>query len=340
MEGKKELKINKKHGGKEFKSTFHFVGLVKPHIKGIGDKAQAMPLYTEKETINGNLKRDVQFDIYTSEFNNIKVATWGMEQEYVYPYSSVDKKSVEIKWNDRDNKSKYPNDSYHLILPPWDIAKAINDNVEFDKWIEVKGHYEFGKYTNDEGKEYPTIKRIIDSFDLVEDGQEIKIGKNKTINYICDFKASDFQEINRFDLEIGIKSTYENEDNIIINGVFLAYGKEASVPQDIKLTVFKERDEKLAKGFTKMNRGDYIKVIGVDNNRPEFSLIPKTNIDDDDPFADLENQEEEYKYAISGNKKGLEIVRIVKGSFSKGMLSEEELEINEVPFIDTEDPFQ
>jgi hypothetical protein len=347
LANKEAVRINKKHGGKEFNSFFRFIGQVKKATKFENGQVKQLPIFDVTTTRTGKERRVLQFDIATTKHNRLRVERSGMEFEQATLYNSKTKEKVKIKWEDRFDKEKYPNESFHLMDTDWDMTLKLAEGLEEDMWVEVKGRYEFDTYTNDEGKELLIVKRIINSIEKIEDGQEIKFG-NETFNYVCDFDSPDFKEVNYFNMQIGIKSTYQDEDtkDTKVNAVFLAYGKERSIPKDVELIVYyKEPAEgktALADAFAKLNRLDFVEVTGVDNNRPEFAEVEEVELDESDPFADVEETVTKRKSVISGNKRGLEITGIVRGSYIKEMLTEEEIQkdvfdVVEEPVFD--DPF-
>ena len=330
------MKLNKTHEGKEFRSYFRFIGQVKQTITGTSDNFKIHPIFDTTTTKTNKPRRVLQFDVLTNKFNNMPLQLAGMEKDFVYLFSSTEKKSHKIKWADRLNKKKYPNDSYHYMKSEWDLSEEIAGTINEGDWVEVKGKYEFGKFVNDEGKEFPVIKRFINSVEKVENGQEIVLRDKKTkIIYVTDFESPEFVEVNEFNLEVGIKSVYQDEDtkDVIVNGVFLDYGKEKSTPRDIKLTIpYKEAVEgklALADAFTRLNEYDFIEVVGTDNNRPIFAEVEPDD-EEEDLFADVDETVAQTRMVISGNKKGLEISSVVKGTHQKKLLTEEEF----TPFVE------
>jgi hypothetical protein len=327
------LKINKKHNGKEFYSYFRFVGQVKKYVSGIGENSKIHPIYEERNTKSGKLRRTVQFNLFTTKYNNIKVEIAGMEKEFAYIFSSTNKTGKFIEWKNRNDKSKYPDSTYHLIGEAWDLTKFISEQIKEDDWVDVKGKYQFDKFVNNNNNEVLVIKRIITSLEKIDNSQEIKINRNNKILYTCDFDSPKFNEINYFDMEIGIKSTYQDEKtkNTIVNGVFLDYGKIRSVPKDVKLTIYyKEPPEgkiSLADAFVRLKELDFIRVNGIDNNRPIISLVPIEE-NEDSIFSNVDNKEVELHSVISGNKKGLEITKIISKTYVKECLTKEEISNN------------
>ena len=330
------VKLNKNHGGKEFNNYFRFIGKVRKVQKKEDETWIDKPYFENTTTQTNKPRRVVQFNLETSKENLLKVEQNGMEKEFAYAYSSSDRKSFRVNWADRFDKSKFPNDSYHLMLPEWDMCEVLGAKLEDDIWVEVKGKYEFSTFDAGQG-EMKLVKRMVTSIKPIENGQEVKIGQAK-VNYITDFDAPDFVEVNSFTMQVGILSTYQEEDSkdTKVNGVYLTYGKEKSTPQEVELIVpYKEPEAgkiSLADGFAKLNRLDFIQVQGVDNNRAEYTYIEVEEDNSDfNPFADVseEDKKKQMKRVTSGTKKGLEVTAVVNNTYIKEMLTEEEVS-NEV----------
>lgn len=339
------MKINKKHGGKEFNSFFRFIGQVRRCRKGYGDNVKVLPIYEITTTSTNKPRRVLQFDVLTAEYNNIKVELAGMEMPNAYPYSSTHKKACKVAWEDRLDKTKYPDNTYHLIETDWDKAERLGGLIQENVWVDVKGKYEFGLFTNTEtGITYPVIKRIINSVEVIEDDNyEVKLSKDDVRKYVRDFSSPEFFEVNFFNLEIGINTVFkeENSDEVIVNGLFLDYGKEKSVCYPVPLVVrhqeAPEGKKSLAEAFLMLNRGDVLEVNGVDNNRLEFTEVEEEDDDnpiEDNPFDDVDESatRKKTKRTISGNRKGLEITSYVQGSLKRNLLTEEEMEIEKTNF--------
>lgn len=430
---KGEIKLNKVHNGKEFTNSFHFVGLVKPVRKKDNDSDNwfDVEFFDTTTTQTNKPRRVLQFNIETAFKNELKVELAGMEMPMANVYSSLHKKNFKINWEDRFDKSKYPDDSYHLIDTDWDKTEKLSKLVDKDIWVEVKGHYEFSSFTNDDGNEVNTVKRIIDqiiplkngeititglkegevfrAYDSAEDGIYLGMGKaDKTgtatlrvgwlnpeggklyickvendtegkraeqeyndsvvengritvknnvdsqirlpkadgkgfeyVPYVRDFKDENFKEINTFEMQIGIKSTYQDETtkDTKVNAVYLDYGKEKSVPKDVELIAYykeaSEGKQPFADAIARLNRLDFLVVEGIDNNRAEFALVEVEEKEEDNPFADVDEKVSDYEQVSTGTKKGLEILRYVTGTYSRELLTEEEISsetVNGDPF--------
>lgn len=436
---KGDVKINKNHGGKEFNNQFHFVGQVKPVRKKEVDSDNwfDVEIFDTNKTRTGKQRRVLQFNIETAFRNELKVELAGMEMPAAYAYSSVNRKTQKLNWDNRFDKSLYPDESYHLIETDWDKSERLSQVIVPEMWVDVRGHYEFSSFANDDGDEINVVKRVLDQvyplkngqvvinglkekdefrvYDSPEDGillgqakadkdgiatihvgwlnpeggtlyitkvkddVESKRGKfdytdgtveaTKSINiinntdsvvrlpkqgggykyvdYVRDFKDENFKEINTFDMQIGINSTYQDEEtkDTTVNAIFLDYGKEKSTPHKVTLTVFNkevaEGKTSLATAFSRLNHLDFMTVEGIDNNRAEFAQVEVSETEDDNPFEDVDAKVKDYETVTNGTKKGLEITAYVVGTFKKEFLSEEEVTTEESnPFADTnDDPF-
>ena len=199
-------------------------------------------------------------------------------------------------------------------------------------------------YNTETGITYPVIKRGINSVELIEDDNyEVKLSKDDVRKYVRDFSSPEFFEVNFFNLEIGINTVFkeENSDEVIVNGLFLDYGKEKSVCYSVPLVVrhqeAPEGKKSLAEAFLMLNRGDVLEVNGVDNNRLEFTEVEEEDDDnpiEDNPFDDVDESatRKKMKRTISGNRKGLEVTSYVQGSLKRNLLTEEEMEIEKTNF--------
>lgn len=347
-----DVKLNKKHGGKEFKSFFHFVGKVNHHSKYDQESNSRVqqPFLEEGETRTNKPKKKLQFEIETAKDNNLKVELQGIPFDKAYVYSKSDKKAAPVNWNDRFDKEKYPNETYHLIDTDWDKVEKFNPLIVEGAWVEVKGHYEFGSFHDSERGKVNFRKRIIDDVTPIENGQEIKAGKTTLLdNYVTDFKSDDFKEINFVSMQIGINTVYQEDesDDTTINAFFLDYGKERSTPYQTQLIVpYIEPEEgkaALSEAFKKLERLDFVEVQATDNNRPIFSNVEvEVDEEQEDPFTDVgeENKAKQTKRAISGSDKGIKISTVVNGSFTKEYLTEDEVKEPEPENKGKDNPFE
>jgi hypothetical protein len=347
MADKSPVKINKNHKGKEFKGRFHFVGKVKPVKKkeeGTENWVE-QPFYVEKPTKTNKPRRSLQFVLETAKANDLKIEVAGMEQKFAYPFSMKSKQSFTIAWADRLDKTKYPDSSYHIINgTDWDRAEDISTKIAKDQWVEVKGSYEISSFNDDDGDEKTSIKRIVEEYNIIEDGAEITLDKKTKVKYVCDFDSSDFIEVNKYNMQIGIRNTYQKDEkqDTQVRAVFLTNGKERSEPKDIELIVYykeaMEGDKPLADAFATLNRLDFIEVNGQDNNRATYTYVDVVdNLEDDDPFNEVSPAEKTTKQerVVNGVKKGLEITGYT--TLIRGFLSEQE--ILKSADVKTDDPF-
>jgi len=336
-EKKYQIKTNKNHGGKEFTSFFHFVGRVEPVQRQEENSWVEQPIFEQTKTKDGKPMRRLVFQIETAKSNRLRVELFAMEQEFAYPYSKRHNKVAKVKWKDRNNKEKYPDNTYHLIETDWDKIERLSKIVEKGKWVEVKGKYDPDEYTNQNGVNL-VLRRLISDVKEVNNGDEIEVienGDKKKVKYVCDFDSPEFVEINKFNMQIGIRSTYHDEDtkDTKINATYLVYGKDRSEPKDVELIVHHKPAPKgkksLAEALAGLEKGDFIEVTGKDNNRAVFSLVEVEEDDDEaELFGDVDDSAKQTKKVMvaSGTEKGLEVTGYVKGSLMRGLLSDEEME--------------
>lgn len=349
------VRLNKKHKGKEFRSFFHFVGKVKPVTKFENNERVNQPYYEQTETKNGKQMRKLQFVVETADHNDLKVELAGFEMPFANAYSQDKSHNHKVKWDDRFDKSKYPDSTYHLIDTDWDKAESFSNLIQNDVWIEVKGHYDFDSFIDHEKGKINFRRRVIDSLEVVEDGQAIKAGNTVILDkYVTDFESDEFKEINFVDMQIGINSTYqeENDKDTKINAYFLDYGKERSTPHqtDLKVPYVEPEEGKtsLADAFLKLNRLDFVQVQGTDNNRAKVTQVEvETKEIEDDPFQGIGDDAttKQTKSAVTGTDKGIYVTSIVQGTYVREFLSEEEVaeikpktqqEQADNPFLDSE----
>lgn len=171
------IKLNKNHGGKEFKNSFRFIGLVRPVRKKnqATDSWDALPFYEEKLTQTNKPRRVLQFNVETAYRNELKVEVAGMEKDLAYAWSSKHRKSTSVAWADRKNKEVLPDETYHVMTTEWDLTEEVGAWLQEDMWVDVKGSYEFGSFANEDGETVNTVKRIIESVYPLKNGEvEIK----------------------------------------------------------------------------------------------------------------------------------------------------------------------
>lgn len=350
-----KIKVNKNHQGKEFKSSFRFIGKVSPVQKKdqTTDSWEKQPIYQETTTRTNKSRRVLQFEIETALSNRLRVELAGMEQPFAYPYSRTNNKAAKVAWADRNDKTKFPDDTYHAIEVDWDKAERLGQMVEEDGWYEIRGQYQFDTFTPDNSTEEKVfVKRVISSVRPIKDGVIVNDdGTTQTVkhagqefDYVTDFNSEAFREVNYFSMQLGIRSTYqEDHGDTKVNAVFLDYGKERSEPKDVELVVYQKEVEKgksMADAFASLNTYDFIEVTGQDNNRATFAYVDIVeDIPSDDPFADVDSSEKvtRQERVTNGDKRGLEVISYVQGSLMRELLTEEEF--RKTAALTSEDPF-
>lgn len=359
-----KIKTNKNHQGKEFKSSFRFIGKVSQVSKKDQetDSWEKQPIYKQTPTrTSGKQRRVLQFEVETALSNRLRVELAGMEQQFAYPYSSKHKKSQKVAWNDRNDKTKFPDNTYHAIEVDWDKAERLGKEIKEDDWVEVRGQYTFDTFTPDDSNEEKVfVKRTISSVRPIQNGLIVnEDGTTQTVkhageefDYITDFNNPNFREVNYFSMQVGIRSTYQEESgDTKVNATFLDYGKERSEPKDVEFIVYQteaaEGKKSMADAFASLNTYDFIEVTGQDNNRATFSYVDVVEeLASDDPFSDVDDTQKvtRKERVTNGDMKGLEVISYVQGSLMRELLTEEEFRktaslTTDNPFASNDDPF-
>jgi hypothetical protein len=349
-----KIKTNKNHNGKEFKSTFRFIGKVSQvSKKDESDSWIKQPIAKQYETASKKQRRLIQFEIETAQSNRLRVELSGMEQQFAYPYSSTHKKSQKVDWVDRNNKDKFPDNTYHPIEVDWDKAERLGKLIKADEWYEVRGQYGFEEFTKDDGETMIFVKRNINSVRPIVNGQvqqddgtfqSVKHA-GEEFDYVTDFNSPAFREVNYFTMQTGIRSTYQGESgDTKVNGVFLDYGKQRSEPKDVELIVYQteavEGKKTLADAFASLNTYDFIEATGQDNNRATFAYVDVVEeLPSSDPFADVDDTQRvtRKEKVTNGDKKGFEVTSYVGNSLMRDLLTEDEFK--KTASLSSADPF-
>ncbi|WP_091014413.1 hypothetical protein [Paenibacillus amylolyticus] len=350
-----KIKVNKNHKGKEFKSSFRFIGKVSAVNKKdpVTDSWEKQPIYQETTTRTNKPRRVLQFEVETALSNRLRVELAGMEQPFAYPYSRTQGGSVKVVWADRNDKTKFPDDTYHPIEVDWDKAERLGQLIEEGEWYEIRGQYQFDTFTPDNSTEEKVfVKRVISSVRPIKDGLLLNDdGTTQTVkhagqefDYVTDFNSEAFREVNYFSMQLGIRSTYQDDNkDTKVNAVFLDYGKERSEPKDVELMVYHKEVEKgipMADAFASLNTYDFIEATGQDNNRATFAYVDIVEeIASDDPFSQVDSSEKTTRQerVTNGDKKGLEVISYVQGSIMRELLTEEEF--RKTAALTSDDPF-
>jgi hypothetical protein len=303
-----------------------------------------------KEGIWVDVKGHYEFDTFTTDDNKeIKLVKRIIDN--VAPLKNGEVVITEVKSGDVFRA--YDENNSFLGQGKADASGAVSIRVG---WLNPEGGKLYVCKLNAD-KSDGTLSEQAYNEDVVQNGK-ITITNNLTtspvrvdkasggyeyIDYTMDFRNADFKEVNSFEMQLGIRSTYQDETTLdtIVNGVYLDYGKARSTPKDVELIVYhKEADvgnTALATAFSRLNPLDYMVVEGVDNNRAETTMIEVEETEEDNPFEDVGEKTVSYEEVSAGTKKGLEIKSYVTGTYHKELLTEEEIS-HEVSML-TEDPF-
>lgn len=211
----------------------------------------------------GKRYKSVRFKVATSPNNRISVELFGMERDKVYPYSSKDKKTIELPWNKRFN----PPDGYKVIgvgvgleqdeegntvrknYTDYDAVEAIKRNLHDGDCVQISGEIQFQQYVkNDET--FLSTKYVI---------------KNIFRQDEIDFEDEKFEPLHSFQADIVVvDSEYDKDENkIYLNTYHIPYNNDGDVWVPAKYVVdCSNVSEKFAKNMKGLKFGDFITVYG------------------------------------------------------------------------------
>lgn len=219
--------------------------------------------YVEGETKDGKPYKTVKFSIKTSPTNIINVELYGAEQDFVYPYSSTEKKSMKIPFKDRHDELE---DTYHIIgvnvttegseketYVDYDAVEPIHQGFNDGDSVFVTGELKPNSFISNSGELISNYKYSIKSITF----------KEKAV----DFEDPKFQETASFEQDIVITDTSldKSTDKVIVNGYAIGY---ADSFKQVQYVIHYDKNEKLGNNFLKLKFGDYIKVLGICINAP------------------------------------------------------------------------
>jgi hypothetical protein len=196
QQNKSAIKLNKKHQGKEFSNSFRFIGQVKPVRKkeAFSENWIDIPYYQVTTTQSKKERRVLQFSLETAFRNELKLELAGMVKDNAYAYSRKHNSTVSVDWDDRKDKSKLPDETYHVMTQEWDQTEELSKIIDTGIWVDVRGKYEFETMMNEEGKEFKLVKRIITHLYPLKNGEvEVKGLKENDLIRVYDSKTEGIQ---------------------------------------------------------------------------------------------------------------------------------------------------
>lgn len=219
--------------------------------------------YSEGETTIGKAYKTVRFSVKTSPTNIINVELYGVEQDFIYPYSSTEKKSMKIPFADRHKELE---DTYHLIG-----VNVKTEGNEKETYVEYDAVEPIHQGFNDGNSVFVTGELKPNSF--ISNSEEFVSNFKYSIKSITfkekavDFEDPKFQEISAFEQDLVITNTNldKSTNKVIVNGYAIGY---ADSFKQVQFVIHYDKNEKLGNNFLKLKFGDYIKVLGNCINAP------------------------------------------------------------------------
>lgn len=255
------------------KTEFQMIGIV----TGVEKKN----FFTNKKTKSGADMNMLNFGIEFDDKQTAYLTLNGMERDSVYFYNSKDKKTINVKWADR-NKSQA--EGYRMIgvnlglerdekdeenikytMTEYDAAKYASQHLKDEMSVFVKGNIEFDSYTNDKGETKRSTKLIPSQISLC----------SKPV----DFEEEDYKVLADFKTNIIFDSIEQEKDEagkptgrFIVNALNVGYAT-------ITNTEFIIEDAKLANNFKKgLKQYNSIEVTG----RFQSTILTETVEETDD----------------------------------------------------------
>lgn len=236
--------------------------------------------FKEGTTGSGKEYKTIKFNVKTSPTNSIRVELFGMEQDFIWPYSSKDKKSEKMPFK---NRHKLP-DGYHLIgvnvqleegddgklvkdsLHAFDAVEYIRDNLKDGDSVFVYGDIEHSEYEGQNG---------------VQQQRRLTIrGIGKMDNEI-DFEAEGFKEVSSFEQDIVVREVDVDKKEKIatVYAYIINYGDKFV---GTTFTIDGNRNKQMYEAFPKyMKFGDLVSIKGLLINEALLEEVEEES----DPFG-------------------------------------------------------
>jgi hypothetical protein len=204
--------------------------------------------------------RSLKFFVATSNDNKVIVEMFGQPRDFAYGYSKKEKKSMKLDWAKRNNK--LPGD-YELILPEYDLALKLSEELKDGDDIVLMGDMSFRTYENKDGKvEQQTTMNIKTIYPATEP---------------IDFNAEGFEETATFAQDIIIREVDEDkkEEKAYVHAYTIAYGGKF-FPTTLVIDT-KTIDPMFLKNIKALKTYDAIRVNGLVQNRQLTEVVEEND---------------------------------------------------------------
>ncbi len=229
---------------------------------GIVNGTNSENFYREGYTNAENHYKAVRFGIKTHRNNTAYVEIFGAEQDWVYPYSFTEKKSIKIPFEERFA----PPEGYKIIgvnlklgdkkeaYHDYDAIDVVKQKIQEGMPVFVSGEMRWEKYTNQEGNQITNYKLGLKYIGTAGD---------------MDFDDDKFKERCHFEQEIIVTDVIYNKETkkMIVNAYIILWNGKI-IPGKFAIDVTTHED--MARTFKKFGFGDHIKVHGRIINRAEM----------------------------------------------------------------------
>jgi hypothetical protein len=261
--------------------------------------------YKSGTTSNNKNYRGLKFLLKTNDNNLIPVEIFGTEKDFVYAFNKTSKQTQKIAWKDR---TKELPKGFNFIYPEaYDLVETVMKNYKDGDSVYVNGEIQVSDYYNEE-----VGKNIVQKRFTIKNMGKLK----NEIN----FEVEDFVEKNNFTQEIIIGEVEIDKElnKTFINSYVIVY-PEKVLPLVLEINNLTHKNH--SEYAKKFKLGDFIKVVGLINNRAKLVEI-EDSVDLNVVGAYAKQRKEK---AVKEYEKNLQILDFDIESFESKKYSEDDL---------------
>ncbi|MEH6848074.1 hypothetical protein [Bacillus thuringiensis] len=302
---------------------------------------------TMGKTATNKEYKSLRFMIKTADkdgtVNEVPVELFGMEQDNVYAYSRDKGEGQMFPFGNRNNLP----DGYHMFgvrinlgeegqnLHAYDAVDELFNNLQDGMEVYMNGHIELSKYKGKDEVEREQKRFVIESIGALKNG--------------IDFESEEFVETAVFEQEMVIVDVDvdKKEKKAFVTGRTISYGDKFNDGSFVINFGDDEELKDLAKIFSKLGFGDFLKVHGTVINRAETVETEEEEepkLDKSNPFAKHAGKEKHKSLNTRTTKNFINELRIEgvdASTFEKKKYKEEDfvVAVKEEKVTTTENPF-
>jgi hypothetical protein len=302
-------------------------------VAGIVSRVDAQYAYREGVTGTNAEFKSFSFDVQTDPTNKVTVELFGMEREFVYPYSSTVAAAEKKKGNPNGGKLKLPwakrhelPDTYHLIGVNCAIANKGEDGKYERKSLEAFDAVDFIRQNLKNGDSvYITGQPSFNTYEDKKTGEKktklaLSIGSITKIPAI-DFKAEGFEPTCSFSMEVVVDdSQLDSETNMLdLYARTIQYGGKWT--STVGLQIDASKQAKFAKLVSNWKFGDCVKLFGLIVNRVEMKEVVEEADGEEDAWG---NKPKGYTSVVKNTVSQLLVTSADPDSYEQAVYTEDD----------------